>query len=123
MKDIRFRAWHKYDKKMFLWDNPTDLKGVCWWRFRSVDSPQFVWMQYTGVNDINGKGIYEGDVVDTWPYHKHQDNCGGDKRFQKIIFSEGCFMAEHNSFGWEGEKIILLVNCSVIGNIYEMDKH
>lgn len=51
---IKFRAWDKKEKVMFVPDglkNPIDF------------SKNFVHMQFTGLLDKDGKEIYEGDII------------------------------------------------------------
>ena len=76
----------------------------------SLDNPDLVLLQFTGIKDITGKDIYEGDIIKTI-YGV----------IGKVIWQE-----ENGRFVTEAETSLLsaimtggMRNCKVIGNIYE----
>lgn len=68
MRDIKFRAWHKNRKTFLDFDWAVDKLGRV---FSILDkcvydefTDEIELMQYTGLKDMNGRDIYEGDVVE-----------------------------------------------------------
>jgi uncharacterized phage protein (TIGR01671 family) len=57
-RTIEFRAWD--GTKMY---SPAIVAGVSWDMIRDVPLKDDVIMQFTGIQDRNGKKIFEGDVV------------------------------------------------------------
>lgn len=67
MREIKFRAW---DRKFKKWTSYSIDDGLlmfyddhaeCWEISR--EGERFILCQYTGLKNINGKEIYEGDIV------------------------------------------------------------
>jgi len=129
MREIKFRAWDPVFKVWLAKDfhlfgevtcfqiveqqlKPDDSGRGSLERMGDVQVSQF-----TGLKDRDGVEIYEGDVVDVYPFHKFHTK--EKDRYQRVEFHAGSFDAELSSFGWEGEDLIELGECKVIGNIYE----
>ena len=61
MREIKFRFWHKEKKKWFGEGVP--LYKICYDIDNSEKHTKFITEQFTGLQDKNGKDIYEGDVL------------------------------------------------------------
>ncbi len=77
MREIKFRAWDKVNKWRCHYTNVDCM--------RNIKNKNCVITQYTGLKDINGKEIFENDIVKFW-WHIHI-----------IEFSRWCFYMKDTS--------------------------
>ena len=125
MREIRFRAWDKEDKKMFP---VLEIDFVDGWvkmyckiagrHYNYLDN--LVLLQFTGLEDKNGKEIYEGDIVSVkYIYDKRTtDRAQVVWREDKAGFGLKSLKGLTNEV-YELYKITTEHNLEVVGNIYE----
>jgi hypothetical protein len=115
-REIKFRAWNR-DAKTMDYDPGVDVD----WSRVPVNAllanevstglgyvTNYVFMQYTGLKDKNVVEIYEGDIV----------VAPGGRRWS-IVYLGDRFVLEDNLPGDPVHVPYSLVDCEVIGNIYQ----
>lgn len=104
MRELKFRAWAKGSKTMLTNDDFVVYKGKpCLNEYGDMIGFCGIVMQYSGLNDINGTPIYEGDIV------KHKASPLG----VPVEFTMGAFRISNHTL------LNRIESCEVIGNIYE----
>ena len=130
MRTIKFRAWDVVEKRMrrvAKLDFPEWIVCVCDDKlnyqcernsFRNQESDRFILMQYTGLKDKNGIGIWEGDIVRKGP---DLTKYGLKNEYQEVIFDKGSFIGkEQGSVGClQFVLSAYLPELEVVGNVFE----
>ena len=118
MREIKFRAWDKEHKRWTNYSIADDLPRFydkhtgCW--KTDKEGERFILCQYTGLKDIRGIEIYEGDIFIARSSHNHK---------YKVIYDGTRFIGVNHDGGW----ICYVDSCykdrsirlEIIGNIYE----
>ena len=111
MREIKFRAWDKENKAFMPSEGYAicdgDVMGLRYGNeMEDVLTDQIELMQYTGLKDMNGVDIYEGDIV------RFDTNV-------QILESEVTYYHGMFTIKKYGEKIPLFTALKVIGNKFE----
>lgn len=116
-REIKFRAWESQQKEMRTLQPNWSMSVL-------NDNAHYSVLQFTGLNDKNGKEIYEGDIVEVYSYVSEQ--FGKIDRTAHAVCWMGPEYPACDLDGWEGESNGLAEleqsgewECEVIGNIYE----
>ena len=119
MRDIKFRYWdpvyHDPVNGQMIY---SEVKGLKWFFKRYQEAVDLcnnpTLMQFTGLQDANGKDIYEGDLVrGNW----------SDKINPMIVdFESPSFIMRINNQKWSEFNIVGKQPYIIIGNIYETEQ-
>ena len=110
MRDIKFRFFDNNRNVMIKGDD-LDIANCNIISECLTDDEDYICMQYTGLKDVNGIDIYEGNKI---------------KVFEKDFEIDGTFVVEFKNgmYGVQEDKdftpLYMITDiCTVVGNIYE----
>ena len=117
MRDIKFRAWDNNEEwmvdDMFLsfdgeiLTDDVQPHDTPYKEIELSDEGRYELMQYTGMKDVKGVEIYEGDILQSEHYFKY-----------KVVFKGDCWRCESFKNSRFKNRFIGR-DLKVIGNIYE----
>lgn len=112
-RPIKFRVWEAHNKKFS--GNPFGFRLNKKWELSIPDDSfdgevwQFIYQQFTGLLDKDGREIYEGDIVSGEFYDS--EYCSMNEEIVEVVFSDGRFNISIKE--WFGPSL------KIIGNIFE----
>ena len=123
MRPIKFRAWDKnrsgycHNCEVFDGGNFGDL--ALWiLELEKIKGASWVYMQYTGMKDRNGKMIFEGDILQEQTINSTFLVVWDDKEARfNLVFQKG-----ENGYKGQLRHIVDVREMKIIGNVFENPK-
>lgn len=133
MRDIKFRvwwekskSWHPYPRQLAIRTTDGALVTAVSDKLLSEVSKEFVYQQYTGLHDKNGKEIYEGDIVLMFQPNIPEWRMNEDRKIMEVRWDEEYanwylqrIDKEDPSNPGGRWSLHLVKDMELIGNIYE----
>lgn len=128
MREIKFRVWDKQEKRMYD-DLRSDITLICDYEsarlvfgddfhddFSVYSTNKIELMQFTGLKDMTGKDIFEGDII-RGSYDQYGDKI---EQTREVKYDEQMqLMPFHDIVGYDCELWMDEATYEVIGNVYE----
>lgn len=112
MKDIKFRAFHKIHKYMFDVTNIDFVNKTV--QHNDLPFSDCELMQFTGLNDIDGKEIFEGDIVKVFESQFKKEN--NAFKIAEISYSPPSFFLKSNKLI---NQLSNAYEIKILGNIHQ----